>query len=113
MNLLECSAHILSSTKGRLGLPKFWESVGRDSGRPNLNTRLQKHVIRRVKYMVGYPEDTREAIIAEGDGDALTEYEHYSLGTERTPEAYLELTNIDLATKQCKRMQWCNKGELE
>jgi [Skp1-protein]-hydroxyproline N-acetylglucosaminyltransferase len=98
---------------GRLGLPKFWESVGRDSGRPNLNTRLQTHIIRRIKHMVGYLDDTEALITAEGDQVVLTDIQHYSMGTERTREAYLELTNIDVVNLQCKPMKWCNHGELE
>jgi len=98
---------------GRLGLPKFWESVGRDSGRPGLNTRIQKNVLRRIKHMVGYSTDTREKIEADGFGVVLEDYEHYSLGTERTGEEYLEMTNIDVENMKCGRMPWCRKGELE
>ncbi|KAL3900773.1 MAG: hypothetical protein SGARI_006173, partial [Bacillariaceae sp.] len=63
---------------GRLGLPKvcccesvmeyFWESVGRDSGRPQLNTKLQQHVIRRIKHMIGYTDAPPELINKDGDG---------------------------------------------
>lgn len=98
---------------GRLGLPKFWESVGRDSGRPGLNTRIQKNVLRRIKHMVGYSTDTREKIEADGFGVVLEDYEYYSLGTERTGEEYLEMTNIDVENMKCGRMPWCRKGELE
>lgn len=98
---------------GRLGLPKFWESVGRESHRPNLNTRLQQHVIRRIKHMVGYPTDTQSAIEQEGDGIVLTEIQHYSMGQERSQEAYLNLTQIDVKNQQCHKMKWCNQGELE
>jgi Glycosyltransferase (GlcNAc) len=98
---------------GRLGLPKFWEAVGRDSHRPNLNTRLQAHVIRRIKYMVGYPTDTAEEIQKGSDEIVLTEAEHYSMGTVRTREAYLELTGIDPVNEVCSKMDWCINGELE
>ena len=97
---------------GRLGLPKFWEAVGRDSHRPNLNTRLQQHVIRRIKHMVGYPTDTVEAIKGDGDEIVLTDVEHYSMGTTRPAQDYLELTNIDPVKQKCGTMQWCNRGEL-
>lgn len=98
---------------GRLGLPKFWESVGRDSGRASLNTRLQKHVLRRVKYMLGYPTDSEEAIAKDGDSVALSLFEHYSLGHERTLEDYLEWTNIDSIHEKTARMGWCVHSELE
>jgi hypothetical protein len=74
---------------------------------------MQTHTVRRVKYMVGYPEDTAEHITEEGDTNALTDFEHYGLGSVRTREDYLELTSIDPVGKTCGRMKWCNKGELE
>ena len=98
---------------GRLGLPKFWESVGRDSGRPNLNTNLQKHTLRRIKHMVGYPTDLAELIAQDGDGVVLTDYDHYALGTVRTAEEYLNFTNIDVVNQECGHMWWCTRGELE
>jgi len=98
---------------GRMGLPKFWEAVGRDSHRPGLNTRLQKHVIRRIKHMVGYPGDSIETVEKEGDGIVLAEIAHYSMGKVRTAKAYLELTGIDPVKETCNVMKWCNRGELE
>ena len=98
---------------GRLGLPKFWESVGRDSGRPGLNTKLQKHVLRRIKNMVGYPTDSVEVIKGDGDEVVLMDKDYYGLGTTRPREAYLELTMIDPVQQKCGHMKWCLKGELE
>ena len=100
--------------QGRLGLPKFWESVGRGSGRPGLSNKIQAHVIKRIKYMVGYPETTRALVEADGDGIVLTEVDKYSMGTVRPASDYLELTMIDPVEKKCPaRMPWCGKGELE
>ena len=45
---------------GRMGLPKFWGSVGRVFGRPGFNTPLMLKVVQRVKHMIGYPERERE-----------------------------------------------------
>lgn len=98
---------------GRLGLPKFWESVGRESHRPNLNTRLQKHVIRRIKHLVGYPTDSLEDIKQAGDEIVLTDMEYYGIGQVRTREQYLNLTNIDVFKEECHPMHWCNHGDLE
>ena len=63
--------------------------------------------------MVGYPEDTLVEIEADGDSQGLVDMEHYGLGTVRTREAYLTLTNIDPVERTCHPMQWCNNGELE
>lgn len=98
---------------GRMGLPKFWESVGRDSGRASLNTRLQKHVLRRVKHMLGYPTDSEEKISAEGDAVSLSQFEYYSMGHERTLEDYLEWTKIDPVHQKTGSMGWCLQSELE
>jgi hypothetical protein len=98
---------------GRLGLPKFWESVGRESHRPNLNTRLQKHVIRRIKHLVGYPTDSLQEIQQAGDEIVLTDLDYYGNGKVRSREEYLNLTNIDVVKEECHPMHWCNYGELE
>ncbi len=98
---------------GRLGLPKFWESVGRDSGRASLNTRLQKHVIRRVKHMLAYPTDSKEMIQKEGDGISLHNFENYSLGHDRTLEDYLQWTHINPTKQETKKMEWCLKSTME
>ena len=63
--------------------------------------------------MVGYTTDTKELIEKEGDGIALTEYEHYSLGTKRTREAFLELTQIDPVEQKCHNIPWCTQGTME
>ena len=96
---------------GRMGLPKFWGSVGRLFGRPGpgFNTRLQKKIIKRVKNLVGYPEVSTEEVEKDGDELVLTDLEFYGMGSERTRQAYVEFTNIDFSSKSCKNMQWCNK----
>ena len=53
------------------------------------------------------------AIVADGDGIVLTDTDHYGLGTERTREAYLELTKIDPGKQECHPMDWCANGLLE
>jgi len=98
---------------GRLGIPKFWESVGRDSGRAGLNTRLQKHVLRRVKYLMGYTTDSEEMLAKDGDSVALTNFEHYSTGHVRTLEQYLELAEINVVEEICTTTEWCNHATLE
>lgn len=97
---------------GRLGLPKFWESVGRDSGRGSLNTRLQKHVLRRVKHMLAYPTDTTETMQKEGDSIALYNFEHYSMGHERLLEDYLKWTKINPSKLTTGKIEWCLNAEV-
>ncbi len=98
---------------GRLGLPKFWESVGRDSGRGSLNTRLQKHVLRRVKHMLAYPTDSRDMLQKDGDEISLHNFADYSMGHERSLEEYLQLTKINPSKLTTGKMEWCLKSELE
>jgi len=99
---------------GRMGLPKFWGSVGRLFGRPGpgFNTRLQTKLIKRVKNLVGYPDVSKEQVKKDGDELVLTDLEFYGMGSERTREAYIDLTNIDFSTMSCKNMQWCNACEM-
>ena len=99
---------------GKMGLPKFWGSVGRLFGRPGpgFNTRLQKVLIRRVKSLVGYPEVAPDIVREDGFGIVLRDMEHYGMGNKRTLEAYHELTNINIKEHSCGRMAWCNKLSL-
>ena len=49
---------------GRLGLPKFWETVARVFNRPGFNTPLMLKVVQRVKHMIGYPDSALEKLTA-------------------------------------------------
>jgi hypothetical protein len=77
------------------------------------STRIQDQVVNRVKHLVGYPEVTPVALKKIGLGHVLIEMNHYGLGTNRTREEYITLTNINFKEKICNRMTWCNKGELD
>jgi len=100
---------------GRMGLPKFWETVGRTFHRPGpgFNTKLQTVTIHRIKNMVGYAESSREVLEKAGNEIVLADLEYYSMGKERTREEYLEFTKIDVDKRKCGNIQWCNRGELE
>jgi [Skp1-protein]-hydroxyproline N-acetylglucosaminyltransferase len=100
---------------GRMGLPKFWGSVGRMFGRPgpSFSNQLQKRLIKRVKYLVGYTDCcTKEKLQQDGDALVLQDVEHYGMGNVRSREAYLKWAKIDVDAKKCHVIQWCNKGEL-
>ena len=77
-----------------------------------MNNGLQGHVIHRVKNLVQYPESSDEIVKGNGDEMVLTDRQHYGLGSERTLEEYMKLTNIDVKKKKCSKMTWCNKGEM-
>lgn len=104
---------------GRLGLPKYWESVGRVYGRhgAGFNTRLQGPILKRIKHMVGYTDATIEKIKAEKHEFVLQDLDYYGLGKQRSMEDYLEFAGITIDEKddslKCHRIQWCNKGEYE
>jgi hypothetical protein len=101
---------------GRMGLPKFWGSVGRLFGKPGpgFSNQLQLKLIKRVKYLVGYKDCcTREKLEQEGSEQVLQEVEHYGFGNIRTREEYLEWTKIDVEKKTCNHISWCNEGSLE
>ncbi len=99
---------------GRMGLPKFWGTVGRLYGRPGMNNRLQGPVIKRLKNLAGYPDATVEKLKAEGIDYVLTDMEHYGVGDVRTLEEYMEFAGISVDTQnnalQCSRIAWCTQG---
>jgi hypothetical protein len=100
---------------GKMGLPKFWGSVGRLFNRPGpgFSNELQLKLINRVKYLVGYDDCcSREKLVEGGDELVLAEVEHYGFGDVRSREEYLEWAKIDVGAKRCHSIDWCNKGEL-
>lgn len=101
---------------GKMGLPKFWGSVGRLFGKPGpgFSNQLQLKLIKRVKYFVGYKDCcSREKLEQEGSELVLQEADHYGFGNVRTREEYLEWAKIDVDNKKCGRIAWCNDGSLE
>jgi hypothetical protein len=100
---------------GRMGLPKFWGSVGRLFGRPGpgFSNVLQERLIKRVKFLVGYEDCcTREKLVRDGDEMVLVDVEHYGFGDVRSREEYLSWAKIDVDAKTCHSIDWCNNGEL-
>lgn len=100
---------------GRMGLPKFWGSVGRLFGRPGpgFSNILQKRMIKRVKHLVGYNDCcSREKLVEDGDELVLMDVEHYGFGDVRSREEYLSWANIDVDKKKCHSIKWCNNGDL-
>lgn len=99
---------------GRMGLPKFWGTVGQLYGRPGMNTRLQGSVIKRIKHMVGYPDATLEKIKELDIEYILENIEEYGVGTERSYADYMEFAGLSVDKKhdalQCQTIEWCNKG---
>jgi len=95
---------------GSMGLPKFWETVGRVFGRPNMNTELMHIGICRVKNHLGYPE------CLEGKGrdlkpGVLFAQKYYGMGTVRTLDQYFEMAGIDMKNMKIdQNVPWCARG---
>jgi [Skp1-protein]-hydroxyproline N-acetylglucosaminyltransferase len=99
---------------GRMGLPKFWGSVGRTYKRGiGFSNQLQSQIINRVKNLVGYPDITQQSLQKIKLDDVLTEIQYYGLGTNRTRDEYIKLTGIDFHNLKCTPMKWCNQGTLD
>ncbi|KAL7445913.1 hypothetical protein ACHAXM_011732 [Skeletonema potamos] len=100
---------------GRMGLPKFWENTGRVFGRPGpgFNTQLQSISLKRVKYMVGYKDTTKEGLENLGHSVVLTDFQHYGPGETRTMDEFLKHVNIDMEREMCGNIEWCNKCLLD
>eukprot|EP00547_Thalassionema_nitzschioides_P001033 CAMPEP_0194209722 /NCGR_PEP_ID=MMETSP0156-20130528/7738_1 /TAXON_ID=33649 /ORGANISM="Thalassionema nitzschioides, Strain L26-B" /LENGTH=550 /DNA_ID=CAMNT_0038936933 /DNA_START=136 /DNA_END=1789 /DNA_ORIENTATION=+ len=81
---------------GRLGLPKFWESVNQFWHKPSMNNLVQGKAIQRLKHMVGYPTASLQTIHAKGIDVILLDMEHYGVGKERTFQEYLEFANMQI-----------------
>jgi hypothetical protein len=95
---------------GSMGLPKFWETVGRVFGRPGFNTQLMHIGICRVKNYMGYPECMSGGADLVSDG-VLFESEHYGMGSVRTLDQFLDFAGIDMANMHiAPSLPWCNKG---
>lgn len=101
-----------------MGLPKFWESVGRRYGRPGLNTKLQGNVIKRVKHLVGYPDASLEKLKQLDIEFVLEKIEEYGMGDERkyNPD-YMEFAGMSIDNEhdalQCHTISWCNEGRKD
>lgn len=99
---------------GRMGLPKFWGTVGRLYGRPGMNNMLQGPVIKRLKHLAGYPDATDALIKQQGLDYVLTDMEHYGVGHERTLEQYMEFSGISVDKQnnalKCTSISWCHDG---
>ena len=104
---------------GRMGLPKFWGSVGRTYGRPGpgLNTQLQGPVLKRIKHLVGYTDATLEKIRENREEFVLQDLDYYGLGTAKSRDEYLTFAGITVNEKndslQCHTIEWCNTGEYD
>lgn len=102
---------------GRLGLPKFWESVDQFWGRPGIIYRAQAKVLKRIKHMVGYPDARLEHIEKEGIEVVLTEMEEYGVGTVRSWKDFLEFASMEIDEEHssvvCHANTWCNQGLKE
>lgn len=104
---------------GRMGLPKYWGSVGRTFGRPGpgLNSKLQGPVIKRIKHLVGYSDATLEKIRDSNEEFVLQDLDYYGLGKTKSRDEYLTFAGITVNEKnnslQCHHIGWCNKGEYE
>jgi len=95
----------------KLGFPKFYASI-QSLYKKFGNAWLQKHTIRRIKNLCGYPFHTAEKIEADDQSYVLADIENYGLGTARSWEDYLEFTQIKVnyttgALDCSERLDWC------
>ncbi len=72
---------------------------------------MQRRVIRRMKYLAGYPGHTAKKIKKDDLGFVLTEVDKYGMGTERTLEEFIKFSQIEIDDKGnlvcTKRLDWC------
>ena len=77
----------------------------------NGSTYMQRRVIRRMKYLAGYPGHTAKKIQKDELDFVLTEVDKYGMGTQRTLEEFHEFSQIEIDEKGdlicTKRLDWC------
>ena len=76
----------------RRNKPKFWETVGRAFHRPGFHNRLNALVIRRVKNILGYPENDDELLWPPSLG---VHKDLFGMGRRRTLGQYMEMVGLD------------------
>jgi len=103
---------------GRLGLPKFWESVNQYWHRPGISNRITGMVVRRVKHMVGYPDSSRAKLEESNQEVVLMDIDQYSMGNERSWQEYMDFAQMHIDHEKeviaCSNtIPWCNHGEKD
>lgn len=97
---------------GSMGLPKFWETVGRMFGRPGFNTQLMLMVICRVKNHLGYPECLPGGKDIHPQVDVLSYTKEYGMGSKRSLDMYMAMAEMDIKSmKVSGHLGWCAKGD--
>jgi len=97
---------------GRMGLPKFWETMNRLHRKSGLgNNELAHTVILRIMNLAGYPQAERAKVEREGNGLVFKDMEMYGLGKERSFEDYMKLAGISVGNDRlvCERIKWCGQ----
>lgn len=99
---------------GSMGLPKFWETVGRVFGRPGFNTQLMHIGLCRVKSLLNYPEcqPGGKELEAKMEEAVLYAQKDYGMGNVRTMQQFLDFAGIDMEKMTIAgNLKWCSKGE--
>mmetsp|Transcript_32964 Transcript_32964/g.80132 ORF Transcript_32964/g.80132 Transcript_32964/m.80132 type:complete len:675 (+) Transcript_32964:88-2112(+) len=117
-----------------MGNPHYQDTINKlYKNRPGLMGKLQKHVSKRIKYLLGYYNDPDNKIPGfdkqKKDGipdEVLTEIDRdhsasddeggnglYGVGTERTVKEYLKFAEVDLHEVKCGPLKWCIDGTVE
>ena len=95
----------------KFGNPHFWDIWHKFFHRPQLMDRLSPTTHDRIKVMMGYPKND----LSEPSSNeyASVELSKYGLGTVRSREEYLKFASIDIETRTCGELKWCNEGTLQ
>jgi len=86
--------------------PKFWENVHRVFTY-GVHDPLQKIILNRIKYQLGYPESSKDMIRPKS---ILSKVEEYTLGTKRSIQEYLVMAGYNFTHKIAVTPDWCYEG---
>jgi [Skp1-protein]-hydroxyproline N-acetylglucosaminyltransferase len=87
--------------------PKYWESVWRFMGQ-NADGMIEERVIHRLKYQLGYVESAPDLVWPSSVFFGLN---HYTMGTLRSVDSYMEMVGLDPVHKKSYKVDWCRKGQ--
>lgn len=97
------TSNVLNHYYVRRHKPKFWETVNRYFAK-NVHNDIVELVIRRVKYMLGYPECAARLVEPPS---LLYKINQWAMGRERSFSDYMSMVGLDVVNKVATPNLWC------
>lgn len=102
------SVEVLRHEYIRKESPKFWESVGHVYSNGGMHNDLTDIIVQRVQFLVKFPEAASDDKIVPQN--LLTRIDRFGVGTVRTVDQFVKLSEMDLKEKTQNTPRWCQEG---